>query len=270
MKNLFVLISSLLLFIACVKEQDSEPKPKPKLSYENSKLNPIVVPYAKLTVIDAHNHDACDFAYKNSQAIWEEFSIERIVLFGNISETKAQYTDRLAMDAYKQSPYKYIPFVAGVNIHDSVCLEYIETKFKEGAFGVGEVVAASTYSQINSNLEWKGIHPLDGYFPEIYELCAEYNKPILLHIDPPNGQATAKLREAAKKYPSTNFIFAHANAYNTPAAIRDLLKDYPNIYIDFFAGFTAYNPNSSNELKDFVPIINEYPKSIFCKHRFWC
>jgi len=53
---------------------------------------------------------------------------------------------------------------------------------------------------------------MDGYFPEIYELCAEYGKPILLHIDPPNGFPVEKLKEAATEYPNTNFILGHANA----------------------------------------------------------
>jgi len=125
--------------------------------------------------------------------------------------------------------------------------------------GIGEVVAASIYSPVTSNLPWKGEHPMDGYFPEIYEICAEYGYPILLHIDPPNGAPVDKLKEALTAYPTTNFIFGHANAYNSPAYLELLLENFDNIYIDFFAGFTAYNPDSEYELADFVPVINAYP-----------
>ncbi|MDT8974630.1 amidohydrolase family protein [Paenibacillus sp. chi10] len=100
---------------------------------------------------------------------------------------------------------------------------------------------------------------MDGILPDLYALCAEYKAPILMHIDPPQGIPMLKLEEAAKKYPDTIFIFGHANAYNSPENIRSLLSEHPNVYADFFAGFTAFNPSSAYKLEDFVPIIKEFP-----------
>lgn len=80
-----------------------------------------------------------------------------------------------------------------------------------------------------------------------------------LHIDPPFGYPVMKLEEAAKEYPDTTFIFAHANVYNSPNNLRELLRKHSNIYADFSAGFTAMNPDSSNKLEDFVPVIKEFP-----------
>jgi hypothetical protein len=37
-----------------------------------------------------------------------------------------------------------------------------------------------------------------------------------------------------------------------------LLKKHKNLYMDFFAGFTAYNPGSRYTLDDYAPIITEY------------
>jgi predicted TIM-barrel fold metal-dependent hydrolase len=225
----------------------------------NTELAEIAKPYKNFTVIDIHNHDASGYTYKKSLDVWESFGIDKVVLFGDISEPSAQETDAIAFKAYKKYPDQIIPFIAGINIFDSSCLEYIRSNFDKGVCGIGEVVGASIYSPVTSKLPWKGNDPLDGYFPEIYELCAAYGKPVLLHLDPANGAPVEKLKEAATLYPNTSFIFGHANAYNSPANLRVLLEDYDNIYIDFYAGFTEYNAESANELADFVPLINEFP-----------
>jgi predicted TIM-barrel fold metal-dependent hydrolase len=222
-------------------------------------LDPIALPYQDITVIDIHNHDASAYKYKESMDVWDKYGIDKIVLFGDISEPSAMTTDEIAFDAYRHNPDRIIPFIAGINIHESSCLDYISERFDAGVFGIGEVVAASTYSPVTADLPWKGDHPMDEYFPQIYELCAAYGKPILLHIDPPSGFPLEKLREAAFTYPNTNFIFGHANAFSSIGDLEGLLRDYSNIYIDFFAGFTAYDPESNYTLADYVPLINAYP-----------
>jgi predicted TIM-barrel fold metal-dependent hydrolase len=222
-------------------------------------LDPIALPYKDITVIDIHNHDASGYRYRESTDIWDKYGIDKIVLFGDISEPSAQTTDQIAYDAYLNDRDRFIPFIAGINIFDAGCLTYIRDRFDAGVEGIGEVVAASSNSPVASVLPWKGNDPMDGYFPEIYALCAEYNRPVLLHIDPPTGLPVEKFMEAADSFPGTKFIFAHANAYNSPSNIEYLLEHSSNIYIDFFAGFTAYNPGSNYRLIDFVPVINEYP-----------
>ena len=245
MKQKLFFSIALLILISCSKD--------------NNIVDPIVGKYKDLKVIDVHNHDASGCKYKSSIDIWDTYSIEQIVLFGDISEPSAVTTDNIAWNAYKENPSRFIPFFAGFNIKDSSCLKIVAENFEKGFFGIGEFVAASSNSPITSNLPWKGDHPMDGYFPQVYELCAKYKAPILLHIDPPFGYPIDKLKEALIKFPNTNFIFGHANAYNSPANIETLLKNYDNIYIDFFAGFTKYNPGSSNSLEDYVPLINKYP-----------
>lgn len=249
----FKVIPLLVLFLlSCQKDYDTE-------FSDHVDINDVAEPYKDLLVIDIHNHDAAGYHYQNSIDFWNTYSIDRIVLFGDISEPSAKETDEIAFEVYAHNKDRFYPFIAGIDIHDEGCLDYIRTRFEAGVFGIGEIVAASTYSPITSNLPWKGMHPLDGYFPEIYALCAEYNKPILLHIDPPSGQPIDKLLEAAELYPQTKFIFAHANAYNSAHNIEEVIKDHDNIYVDFFAGFTAYNEESSWELEDYLDLIMTYP-----------
>jgi len=250
--NYYPLVAALFLLIACEKSYDTE-------FTDEVTLAEAAEPYKDLLLIDIHNHDAAGYHYQNSIDYWNKYSVDRIVLFGNISEPSAKETDEIAFEVYKHNPERFYPFIAGIDVQNEACLDYIRERFEAGVFGIGEVVGASTNSPITANLPWKGAHPLDGYFPEIYELCAEYNKPILLHIDPPNGKPIEKLLEAAELYPDTKFIFAHANAYSSVANIENVIKDHDNIYIDFFAGFTAYNKAGASKLEYYVDLIMQYP-----------
>jgi predicted TIM-barrel fold metal-dependent hydrolase len=224
---------------------------------EKNPDRPLYERYKDIRVIDVHNHDADRAKYALAQ--WDQFYIDQTVLFGNISEPAALATDLAAMRAYGLYPDRIVPFFAGVPIYEADGLEMVRENLEKGYFGIGEIVGASTYSPAASQLEWKSEHPNDGNLPDIYKMCAEYKVPVLLHIDPPDGVPIQMLEQALIGNPDTALIFAHANAYNTPQNIEALVSGHSNLYIDFFAGFTAYSPDSSYELADFVPVIEQYP-----------
>lgn len=210
--------------------------------------------YKDVTLIDIHNHDAG----MNAVDKWSFYGIDRLVLFGNISEPSAQITDQYAWDQYRKDPSHVYPSFAGFPIYEDEGLAIVQEKLEQGYLNIGEVAAASSYSPIVSNLKWKSQHPNDGNLPKIYDLAAQYRVPILLHIDPPTGEPILYLEKALEQHPDTLFIFAHANAYNSPKNIESLLKKHPNLYIDFFPGFNAYNPESSYKLQDFVQLIEQH------------
>ncbi len=212
--------------------------------------------YQELPLIDIHNHDA-----ENPIAVqtWGQYGIDRIVLFGSISEPHAQVTDEEAWAQYLAEPDHVYPSFAGFPVYEEEGVTYVKERLEQGYLNIGEIAAASTFSPVVSKLKWKAEHPNDGYLPQIYELAAEYRTPILLHIDPPNGSPILYLEEALEQHRDTSMIFGHANAYNPPWNIEVLLAKHPNLYIDFFAGFTAYSRESTNKLQDFVPVIEQYP-----------
>ncbi|WP_127532879.1 amidohydrolase family protein [Paenibacillus kobensis] len=212
--------------------------------------------YRDLTVIDIHNHAA---ANPNALSEWGAYGIDRIVLFGDISEPSAQTTDRMAWEQYQKEPSHVYPSFAGFPLYEDEGIAVVEKNLEKGYLNIGEVAAASTYSPIVSKVKWKSKHPNDGNWPAIYDLAAKYKVPVLLHIDPPNGEPIVHLEEALDEHPDTVIIFGHANAYNPPSNIEALLEKHPNLYIDFFAGFTAYSNDSTNKLEDFVPLIEKYP-----------
>ncbi|MGG3508046.1 amidohydrolase family protein [Paenibacillus lautus] len=226
---------------------------------EMKSLAELVVEYGDLQLIDAHNHDASGFTYASMMKTWKQDSVDRIVLFGDISEPSAIGTDEIAWNAYQEEPDKFIPFFSGINLLDESGLQTVKDNLEKGYFGIGEIAAASTNSPVLANVAWKTKDPMDGILPKTYKLCAEYKTPVLLHIDPPTGEPVAKLEEALEDNRDTTFIFAHINAYNSPDHVEYLLKKHPNLYADFFAGFTASNPESFNQLDDFVSIIKQFP-----------
>jgi hypothetical protein len=221
-------------------------------------IDQLVEQYRDLRLTDVHNHNASGRSYSRMQHTWERYAVSRVVLFGDVSESSAIRSDELAWAAYQDNPKLFIPYFSGFDLHDQSSLDVIRSNLEQGYFGVGEIAAASTYSPVLSQVEWKAEHPMDGYLPEIYELCAEYKVPILLHIDPPNGMPIVKLEEALTAHPHTVFIFAHMNAHNSPESMKQLMDKHPNLYADFFAGFTDLNPESANTLEDYVPIAEQY------------
>jgi predicted TIM-barrel fold metal-dependent hydrolase len=241
---------------ACATAPGSAAAPRPAAAPETGAGKPAWA--AGLYLIDAHNHDAEGSAYRASLKLWDAWDARRVVLFGAVSEPAARASDRAALAAARRFPGRIVPFVAGVDIHDPAGLDYVEAAFRNGARGVGELIAASSYSPAASKVAWKGQHALDGYLPELYRLCGRWGRPVLLHIDPLDGFQAGKLREAAAAFPETVFILAHANAYTAFADLRRLADGRPNLYLDIFAGFTA-NPDCAYGLDELAGFVAEYP-----------
>ncbi|WP_339290772.1 metal-dependent hydrolase [Paenibacillus sp. FSL E2-0201] len=215
--------------------------------------------YKELGLIDAHNHDASGLKYLGMLRTWKDIGVQQVVMFGDVSEPSAILTDKFAWKAYQKYPNIIIPYFSGFDLHDPESLKVVRNNLEMGFFGLGEVVGASTMSPVVSKVAWKANDPMDGYLPQIYDIIAEYKAPILLHIDPPNGVAVAKLEQALEEHPKTIIIFGHINAYNTPEEIDRLLSKHPNLYADFFAGFSVYNVEGGNNPEQFIPVMKKFP-----------
>ena len=258
------LIVIFVMLIAIVGTFSSSPRERmvevnDQMTSEKERKKELLEKYKDLKIIDVHNHDAAEQKYRRSINDWNKHSIDQVVLFGNVSEPAAVYTDAYSWDAYEKYPDAVIPFFSGFNMHSSEGVDTVKEKLELGYMGVGEVVASSTRSPIVSNVKWKGLHPLDGLLPDIYALCSQYKAPILLHVDPLIGEPIIKLKEALFKFPDTTFILAHGNVGLSPASMKFMLNDYSNLYIDFYAGFTAYDSLSKYKLEDYIPVIEQFP-----------
>ncbi len=228
--------------------------------------------YKDLPVIDVHSHSVHDLHRSETRDmshvttgkdVWGKYGIDKTVLFGDVSAPSAVRTDRLSWRYYQEYPDLIYPSFSGFPLERGEGgVERVKENLEQGYLAVGEIYAASIYSP-SSDVLWKGKHPYWGVLPDIYQLSASYRAPILLHIDPPEGTNINYLKTALRKHPETIFIFAHANVFNSPENLDPLLAEFDNLFIDFFAGFTAYNSNSSHQLEEFVPLIEKYPDQFF-------
>lgn len=257
---------------------DAEFTKNPQLPLEIKKMRKqrvdgqdLIEVYKELPLIDVHSHDVklVDSNEKRIQDygsymnVWDTYGIDQTVLFGDISEPSAVQSDRLTWTYYEKYKDYIIPSFAGIPLDKNENgVEIVKGKLEQGYLNIGEILAASTYSPF-ANVQWKAKHPYDGILPEIYKLAGEYKVPILLHIDPPNGSPIKSLKVALKNHPKTTFIFAHGNVYNSPGNLGLLLKEYDNLYIDFYAGFSLYNKGREQDLEDFVHLIEKYPDRFF-------
>ncbi|WLD94371.1 amidohydrolase family protein [Alkalihalobacillus sp. AL-G] len=243
-----------------------------KMRENKDDSKPLYEVYQDLPIIDVHNHDVMYLDMTetrggdrntSTKVIWEKYGIDKTVLFGDVSEPSAIRTDKLSWKYYNKYPDLIYPSFAGVPLkEDQNGIEIVTERLEQGYLNIGEIYAASTYSP-SADVIWKAEHPNWGVLPDIYDLAAKYEVPVLLHIDPPNGTPIAYLKKAMKNHPDTIFVFAHGNVYNKPENLKALLKEYDNLYVDFFPGFTRYNSGSEHKLADFVSVIEEYPDRFF-------
>jgi len=223
-----------------------------------------------LGIIDVHNHDASGKRYLSSFKIWDKYGISRVVLFGDISEKSAQLTDQISLQAAAEYPETIIPFIAGINVSDPKCVDYIKDMFDKGALGVGEIVARSLYSPVTSRLEWKAAGVNDPRLHRVYKACGDYRRPILLHIDPLDRPGILEIIDVSRTFIGTDFIIAHANAYSNIVDIEYLLTRTTNVYLDFFPGFSIYNSDSryfqrysESKLPEYTELIEKFPDRFF-------
>lgn len=240
------------------KPDASMPENVNQMRKKKKEGEPLHKVYKDLPLIDVHNHQAADSPVLE----WQRLGVDRTVLFGSISEPEAKRTDELAWRAYANHHKEVYPSFAGINIYSDEGLDYTKEQLEKGYLNIGELAAASTYSQVVSQVKWKADSPSSGKLVQVYKLAEKYQVPVLLHIDPPYGPPIAGLQRALTRFPKVKFIFAHANVASSPEDIEALLSQYDNLYIDFYAGYTVYDEGSDNELKDFVPLVEKFP------HRF--
>ncbi|MBW4838041.1 MAG: hypothetical protein KZY74_01485 [Paenibacillaceae bacterium] len=89
-------------------------------------LEELVAEYGDLQLVDAHNHDASRFQYDHERPNWEQNSVDRVVLFGDVSEPSAVQTDNIAWGAYEEYPERIIPFFSGANLLEESGLQTVK------------------------------------------------------------------------------------------------------------------------------------------------
>jgi predicted TIM-barrel fold metal-dependent hydrolase len=257
--SLFTILSGCTLKTDTVLEDANEignTCPEQITAWRSLSTDNVIERYKDLNMIDVHNHDAN--VYETTMRLWDENYIDKVAISGHVSRESSLLTDELAWKAYSEHPTRLYPFFSGIDIFSDSGLSLAHQNLEQGFMGIGEIAAQSFHSPILSTAEWKADHPMDGNLSKIYEMAAEYKVPVLLHIDPPTGTGIEQLEEALTAFPNTKFIFGHMNVANSPDNIEKLMEKYNNLYMDVYAGYTAYNSRDSYQLKDYAGLIEKY------------
>jgi uncharacterized protein len=96
-----------------------------------------------------------------------------------------------------------------------------------------------------------GFSPSDRSLFPYYELCAAYGVPVLIHIGPTspalgfNSSNPFGVDDAARSFPSVNFILAHGSVSFTEECIM-MCRFRPNVYLDIsaFQSTLAFDPEA--------------------------
>ena len=134
---------------------------------------------------------------------------------------------------------------------DERVVEQAKSGLQEGLyFGIGEVHFMNGFRPRTDNK----------IFLQLIELAAEYEVPMLIHIDSGNEKTFLNL---CLSNPNIRLIFAHAGGNLRPAHIETILQQCPNVWIDFAARdpgrYDGISKQDHTLLPDWKALVLAYP-----------
>jgi hypothetical protein len=213
---------------------------------------------AQFPLIDVHSHyvsgHVVDFGYTPEDLLkaMDAAGIRRMVVLGfgpDVPRLARQHPDRLI--ASYIGNWSFRTRQARGEITDGTTpaeVERINGEFeaalKSGLYrGLGEI---HTYARPIPGAVTGGrgtpgstIAPDAPLIRRLLELAGRYGVPINIHCD---DYGTAQMVSALRAHPKTRVVWAHAGSWLAPSAIRDILRDHPNVVFDLSAKNPACCP----------------------------
>lgn len=191
---------------------------------------------AQFPLIDVHSHYVPD-RYQLTEFLkaMDAAGIRRMVVMSglNLPASLAQNFPNRFIATYVGMPFMFRQ-ESGV-IKDGTSAEEVdligtevEGELKTGLYrGLGEF---TTYSRpFPGVLPPTRISPNSPLIRRLLELSGRYGVPINIHCDDYGAQ---EMVSALRAYPKTRVVWAHTGSYLPPSAIRDILRDHPNVAFD--------------------------------------
>jgi predicted TIM-barrel fold metal-dependent hydrolase len=192
-------------------------------------------------VIDAHAHLRADFV-DDVVKIMDANHIERIVTLSMPIPWLDWATEEGAMALAKHlKPDRVILFTT-VNVKEAQKKGFGESEAAriEQCVNNGSQGIKMYFSPKGHPFSWfnVGLAINDKRMEPIYGVCGDLGVPLLVHLNPDEA-AIAQLLDAAGRFPTTNFIAAHALGGHgrEPEYLAQRLKAHPNLLIDTVAVF---------------------------------
>lgn len=213
---------------------------------------------AQFPLIDVHSHyvsrSAVSFGYTPEELLkaMNAAGIRRMIILGfgpEVPQLARQHPDRFVA-AYGGNTSFRSRQAAG-EIKDGTGSEEVErigsefeAALKTGLYrGIGEIhaYARAIPATVTGRSPFPGsnISPDSPLIRRLLELAARYDVPINIHCDDYGARPMVK---ALADYRKTMVVWAHTGSWLAPWAIRDILRDHPNVVFDLSAKNPACCP----------------------------
>lgn len=251
--HLVVLVAASVLILACAGPTS------------------ISVPISHLKLIDVHNHLPRGLTLDNLIKLMDETGVQMTVLMPVFYERDKPQgqgisDENLVLDFYQKRPDRIIPFLGmqrpvlldkrrweQPDIAAERSFQFAESQLSTGSFrGIGEFILCHySYSFAVGTQAGTIRIPADTpLMKRFLDLAAKYHVPVTIHyeIDEESLPSLKKMLEYGRR---TTIILAHNGGRPALAILQTLLKEYPNLLIDW-AGmnhFGAYGRTSQPDKK---------------------
>jgi hypothetical protein len=170
----------------------------------------------------------------------------------------AQGQERVGLDYAGRYPGRFYPFAGGVAVNNFLLtegpaawnltspgvqryLEALEAGLRAGCWwGIGELLVNTTSSHRMPKPRVPADSPL---LQRLFSLAATYNLPMSVHMDA-EAASVAEMERLLASNRDATWLWAHSGWYTTPALLRRLLQDHPNLYaeLSFRDGLRSFTP----------------------------
>lgn len=201
-------------------------------------------------MIDCHVHLITEQPQEFADALvarMDAHGVSHAVVFGTPDPSLAGFNRAEVLRAASRYPDRLIPFDCSLDFSDEGSADEMIAQLEAGVWkGVGEIFLNNEGHETitwvaRDGTVYKGPHfpyPQEGAaneaYAKVFSFCSQGGLPIMVHC-----LSEAVMAQALERYPSTRFVWAHADWWVDPSKVRGLLKRHDNLYCDFGVGLRA-------------------------------
>lgn len=206
---------------------------------------------AEFPLVDAHSHyvsaSTVDYGYKPEELLeaMDAAGLRRMIVLGygpGVPELAKRHPDRFVAAYGGKTSFRSRQASGGIRDGTAPAeVEGIGSEFEEAlkaglyrAIGEIHTYARSIPATVTGGSPFPGasISPDSPLIRRLLELAGRNGVPINIHCDDYGSRPMVKV---LGEYPKTMVVWAHTGSWLAPSAIRDILRDHPNVVFDLSA-----------------------------------
>lgn len=191
-----------------------------------------------LPLFDVHLHQVDKISASDLLALIKKAGFGGAVLLGPPNTDGANTV--AAERAYPDFVFPFAYAVFSTRSDQQQVIASLESQLDKGRRGIGEI---SMRHASGANIPGND-YPADGPIAlAVYELAAKRRVPVLIHHE---FEYASEIENALKKNANVTLIWAHMGD-GPSSLVRDMLKKYPNLYVDISSRNSTYHRRLSIE-----------------------